>query len=70
MKQSDFQTFVTRAKLFRVKSGAINQLHLTDAWDRVNRKQAFNNDVAPRLLTGFASRAVFGCFVFFQIARR
>ena len=70
IEQFDLETFRTRAKSLRVKSGAIHQLHLADARYGVNREQSFENDVALRFLAGFTARAILRRFVFFQIACR
>ena len=49
---------------------AIHQLHLTDMRHRIDRKQRIEHDVAQGLFAGFAPRAVFGRFMFFEKAGR
>jgi len=68
IKQFHLQTFCARAELLRVKTGAIQQLHLTDARNGIDRQQSVENDVALRFLASLASRALFRGFVFFQIS--
>src|SRR5689334_14727403 len=68
IEQFYFQTFRTRAELLRVKTGAIHQLHLTDARNGIDRQQSVENNVALRLFTGLASRALLRGFIFFQIS--
>src|SRR5262245_57727143 len=64
------QAFGAGRELTGCEAGAKNQLHLRDAWHRVDRQQAVDLDLGLRLLPCLARRAFGRRLPFFHVTGR
>lgn len=70
-KQPRLEALLARLKMRRaVEPRAVDQLHLTDPGDTVDRQKPVKSDPRASLLEGFATSALLGSLLVLKVARR